>query len=65
MKENNDEFDEKNNEEKKIEDEDLIKINEMLEIVNNKKQEGNELVSQKKYEEAEKIYVEALNINNK
>ena len=64
MKENNDEFDEKNNEEKKIEDEDLIKINEMLEIVNNKKQEGNELVSQKKYEEAEKIYVEALNIIN-
>ena len=36
----------------------------MLEIVNNKKQEGNELVSQKKYEEAEKIYVEALNIIN-
>jgi len=62
MKENNDDLDENNNEEKKIEDEDLIKINEMLENVNNKKQEGNKLFSLKKYEEAEKTYFEALNI---
>ena len=64
MKENNDDLDENNSEEKKIEDEDLIKINEMLEKVNNKKQEGNKLFSLKKYEEAEKIYLEALNIIN-
>ena len=62
MKENNDDLNENNNEEKKIEDEDLIKINEMLKNVNNKKQEGNKLYSLKKYEEAEKIYFEALNI---
>ena len=64
MKENDDDLDENNSEEKKIEDEDLIKINEMLEKVNNKKQEGNKLFSLKKYEEAEKIYLEALNIIN-
>ena len=64
MKENDDDLDENNSEEKKIEDEDLIKINEMLEKVNNKKQEGNKLFSLKKYEEAEKIYLDALNIIN-
>ena len=46
-------------------DEDLIKINEMLLHVNNKKEEGNKLVYNKKYKEAEKIYLEALDIMNK
>ena len=65
MKENNNDFEENPKEDKKIEDEDLFKINEMLKTVNNKKEEGNKLVSVKKYEEAEKIYIEALNIMNK
>ena len=47
------------------EDEDLIKINEMLIRVNSKKEEGNKLVYNKKYKEAEKIYLEALDIMNK
>ena len=46
-------------------DEDLIKINKMLEQVNKKKEEGNKLVSNKNYKEAEKIYLEALEIMNK
>ena len=65
MKEKNNELEENLNEDKKIEEEDLIKINEMLKNVNNKKKDGNKLVSLKKYEEAEKIYLEALNIMNK
>ena len=64
MKEKNDE-EENPDEDRKIEDEDLIKINEMLKNVNNKKEEGNKLVSLKKYDEAEKIYLEALDIMNK
>ena len=47
------------------EDEDLIKINEMLIQVNKKKEEGNKLVYNKKYKEAEKIYLDALDIMNK
>ena len=65
MKENNDNLEENPEEDAKIADEDLIKINQMLKIVNNKKEEGNKLISLKKYEEAEKIYLEALNIMNK
>ena len=65
MKENNNNLEENLNEDKKIEEEDLLKINEMLELVNNKKEEGNKLVAQKNYAEAEKIYLEALNIMNK
>ena len=45
-------------------DEDLIKINKMLQQVNKKKEEGNKLVSNKNYKEAEKIYLEALEIMN-
>jgi len=51
-------------EDKKV-DEDLININEMLKEVNSKKEEGNQLVSVKKYKEAEKIYLESLEIMNK
>ena len=51
-------------EDKKV-DEDLININEMLKEVNSKKEEGNKLVSVKKYKEAEKIYLESLEIMNK
>ena len=58
-------MDENPQQNEKIEDEDLLKINEMLKLVNNKKEEGNKLVSIKKYEEAEKVYQEALNIINK
>jgi tetratricopeptide (TPR) repeat protein len=65
MKENNNDLDENPQQNEKIEDEDLLKINEMLKLVNNKKEEGNKLVSIKKYEEAEKVYQEALNIINK
>ena len=65
MKENNNNLEENLNEDKKIEEEDLLKINEMLVLVNNKKEEGNKLVAQKNYAEAEKIYLEALNIMNK
>ena len=65
MKENNNNLEENQNEDKKIEEEDLLKINEMLKVVNNKKEEGNKLVALKKYVEAEKIYLEALNIMNK
>jgi len=65
MKENNNDLDENPQQKEKIEDEDLLKINEMLKLVNNKKEEGNKLVSIKKYEEAEKVYQEALNIINK
>jgi len=65
MKENNNDMDENPQQNEKIEDEDLLKINEMLKLVNNKKEEGNKLVSIKKYEEAEKVYQEALNIINK
>ena len=65
MKENNNDLDESPQQNEKIEDEDLLKINEMLKLVNNKKEEGNKLVSIKKYEEAEKVYQEALNIINK
>ena len=65
MKENNNNLEENQNEDKKIEEEDLLKINEMLKEVNNKKEEGNKLVALKKYAEAEKIYLEALNIMNK
>ena len=65
MKENNDNLEDNPEEDAKIADEDLIKINQMLKIVNNKKEEGNKLISLKKYEEAEKIYLEALNIMNK
>jgi tetratricopeptide (TPR) repeat protein len=65
MKENNNDLDENLQQKEKIEDEDLLKINEMLKLVNNKKEEGNKLVSIKKYEEAEKVYQEALNIINK
>ena len=54
-----------NTQQDKEEDEDLIKINEMLIIVNSKKEEGNKLVYNKKYKEAEKIYLEALDIMNK
>ena len=54
-----------NNLEKEEEDEDLIKINQMLKEVNNKKEEGNKLISNKKYKEAEKLYLEALEIMNK
>jgi len=65
MKENNNDMDENPQQNEKIEDEDLLKINEMLKLVNSKKEEGNKLVSIKKYEEAEKVYQEALNIINK
>ena len=65
MKENNNDMDENPQQNEKIEDEDLLKINEMLKLVNNKKEEGNKLVSIKKYDEAEKVYQEALNIINK
>ena len=65
MKENDKNFEENQSENKKIEDEDLMKINEMLKNVNNKKEEGNKLVLLKKYSEAEKIYQESLNIMNK
>ena len=51
-------------EDKKV-DEDLININEMLKDVNSKKEEGNKLVAVKKYKEAEKIYLESLEIMNK
>ena len=47
------------------EDEDLIKINQMLEEVSKKKEEGNKLVSNKNFKDAEKIYLEALEIMNK
>ena len=67
MKENNHSY--MNNIQKKIEeceyDEDLIKINQMLKDVNNKKEEGNKLISNKKYNEAEKLYLEALETMNK
>ena len=46
-------------------DEDLIKINQMLKEVNDKKEKGNKLVANKNYKEAEKIYLEALEIMNK
>ena len=46
-------------------DEDLIKINKMLKEVNDLKEEANKLLSNKKYKEAEKIYLEALEIMNK
>ena len=47
------------------EDEDLKKINEMLIQVNKKKEYGNQLVTQKKYKEAEEVYLEAFEIINK
>ena len=47
------------------EDEDLKKINEMLIQVNKKKEYGNQLVTQKKYKEAEEVYFEAFEIINK
>ena len=54
-----------NNLEKEEEDEDLIKINQMLKEKKKKKEEGNKLISNKKYKEAEKLYLEALEIMNK
>ena len=65
MKENNNNFEENKSEDKNIDDEDLLKIKEMLKDVNNRKEEGNKLVLLKKYSEAEKIYQESLNIMNK
>ena len=65
MKENNSNFEENKSEDKNIDDEDLLKIKEMLKDVNNRKEEGNKLVLLKKYSEAEKIYQESLNIMNK
>ena len=65
MKENNINFEENKSEDKNIDDEDLLKIKEMLKDVNNRKEEGNKLVLLKKYSEAEKIYQESLNIMNK
>ena len=56
MKENNNNFEENKSEDKNIDDEDLLKIKEMLKDVNNRKEEGNKLVLLKKYSEAEKIY---------
>ena len=64
MNEKNSGLEENQSEIDEIKDEDLIKINEMLLTVNNKKKEGNKLVSLKKYAEAEQIYQEALNIMN-
>ena len=46
-------------------EEDLIKIDNMLNDINKRKEEGNKLVSEKKYKEAEKIYLESLKIMNK
>ena len=46
-------------------DEDLLKINQMLSEVNYKKEEGNKLISNKKYKQAEKLYLEAQEIMNK
>ena len=65
MKENdNNSLDNQQNDEQE-EDEDLIKINKMLKEVNKKKEEGNKLVSNKNFKDAEKIYLEALEIMNK
>ena len=65
MKENDSKYSDKIVEESNnIIDDDIIKINQMLKIVNSKKEEGNKLVSQKNYKEAEKIYLEALKIMN-
>ena len=46
------------------EDDDLIKINIMLDNVNKQNNEGNEFVKNKNYQEAEKIYLNAINIMN-
>ena len=65
MKENdNNSLDNQQNDEQE-EDEDLIKINKMLKEVNKKKEDGNKLVSNKNFKDAEKIYLEALEIMNK
>ena len=65
MKENdNNSLDNQQNDEQE-EEEDLIKINKMLKEVNKKKEEGNKLVSNKNFKDAEKIYLEALEIMNK
>ena len=53
-----------NNEDLEVE-EDLIKIDKMLIEVNKRKEEGNKLVLEKKYKEAEKIYLDSLEIMNK
>ncbi len=65
MKENNNNSFNSFQQEIEEEDEDLIKINQMLKEVNDKKEEGNKLVYNKNYKEAEKIYLEALEIMNK
>ncbi len=65
MKENNNNSFNSFQQEIEEEDEDLIKINQMLEEVSKKKEEGNKLVSNKNFKDAEKIYLEALEIMNK
>ena len=46
------------------EEDDLIKINIMLDNVKKQNNEGNEFVKKKNYEEAEKIYMNAINVMN-